>query len=285
VPQLRQMRFALIALTVLAPCALAAQGTFKGRVRADSITPIVAAELEIAGRSTRTDSAGRFEISGIPAGPVTAIVRAIGFENALVTMFIENGRTVQHEFRLNRIERPAQPLDRVEVKGTAERPGLAPHDFYARKQAGIGRQYDRTDLAKWDERPFNTFMSTIPGARVTYGGRNFAMVTTRSSNTGGRGVFSGSPSPFAVLTPADVNAGFRPACYMDVYMNGMLVYQYGSTPPQPLFDFSTLSTRDFEAIEVYSSAAQLPVQYSRTSSGCGIVLIWTRISSPEKRSP
>lgn len=278
------MRVAVIAMSfVLLPVGTDAQATFRGRVRVDSL-PVLGAEVTVAGRVIRTDTGGRFEIAGLQAGQATALVRAVGFENALATMFLENGRTVQHEFRLRRIEPQAQPLERVEVTGTAERPGLAPRDFYARRQAGIGRQYDRADLEKWDERPFNTFMSTIPGSRVAYGGRNFAMVTTRNPSSGGRGAFSGSPSPYAVLTPADVNAGFRPACYMDVYMNGMLVYQYGSTPPQPLFDFSTLSTRDFEAIEVYSSAAQLPVEYSRTSSGCGIVLIWTRISS-EKRAP
>ena len=29
-------------------------------------------------------------------------------------------------------------------------------------------------------------------------------------------------------------------------------------------------------IEVYSSAAQVPVKYNRTSGGCGVMLIWTR---------
>jgi hypothetical protein len=268
-----------IALALLLPVAAGAQGTFKGRVRTDSVTPVIGAEVTVAGVSTRTDTAGRFEFTGLTAGLATAIVRAVGFENALATLYVENGRTAQHEFRLARIESRAQTLERVEVKGTADRPGLAPREFYARKQQGIGRQYDRADLAKWDERPFSTFLSTIPGSRVAYGGRNIAMVTNRSSTTNKCAFCTSRPE--SLLTMADLNAGFRPACYMDVYLNGMLVYQYGSTPPQPLFDFSTLSTRDLEAIETYASAAQLPSQYSRTSSGCGVVLIWTRISPPK----
>jgi hypothetical protein len=278
--------FTATFLAAALPCVVTAQATLKGRVRADSVTPIAGAIVEFGSRSTRTDSTGRFEVSGIPAGQATVLVKAVGFQNGFATMMFLDGSTVKHDFRLERIEQQAQALARVNVTGTADRPGLAPRDFYDRRQQGIGRQYDRSDLSKWDDRPFNTFLATIPGARVAYGGRNVAMVTNRAANAGGgRRVFEGPPNPFDVLTPADVRAGFRPACYMDVYMNGMLVYQYGSTPPQPLFDFSTVRTGDLEAMEVYSSAAQLPAQYSRTSSGCGIVLIWTRISSPEKRSP
>jgi hypothetical protein len=66
---------------------------------------------------------------------------------------------------------------------------------------------------------------------------------------------------------------------MDVYLDGSLVYQYGNTPPQPLFNMNDLAPSSIEGIEVYSSTSQVPAAYNRTSSGCGVVLIWTRISN------
>ena len=64
---------------------------------------------------------------------------------------------------------------------------------------------------------------------------------------------------------------------MDVYLDGALVYQYGMTSPQYLFDVNTIPPEQIAAIEIYSSASQIPAQYNRTSSAeCGVLLIWTR---------
>jgi hypothetical protein len=272
------MRLSLLVTLVVVPLVANAQGTLRGRVRADSATPVANATVEVAGLTAQTDSAGDFVIRGIPAGSASIAVRAVGYKSALANMFVLSGSTSSHTFTLERLN-DAQPLDAVKVTG-AKPLGAAPRAFYERKELGIGRQYDREDLAKFDVGGLSQFMATVPGTKVAYGGRNLAFTTTRNPS-GDKCAFCRS-SPESLLTIPDLRAGFRPACYMDVYMNGMLVYQYGQTPPQPLFDFTTLRTTDFEAIEVYSSASQMPAQYNRTSAGCGAVLFWSRISQDKK---
>lgn len=38
------------------------------------------------------------------------------------------------------------------------------------------------------------------------------------------------------------------------------------------------SPAGIEGIEIYTGTSQTPPQYNRTSGGCGVILIWTRIS-------
>ena len=45
---------------------------------------------------------------------------------------------------------------------------------------------------------------------------------------------------------------------------------------RPLFNLNTLNPQHIEAIEVYTSAAQIPTQFIRTGKDCGVMAIWTR---------
>ena len=37
-----------------------------------------------------------------------------------------------------------------------------------------------------------------------------------------------------------------------------------------------MKPEQIEAVELYSSAATIPMQYNGTGSACGVILIWTR---------
>jgi hypothetical protein len=74
----------------------------------------------------------------------------------------------------------------------------------------------------------------------------------------------------------DRSLGARPACYVDVYIDGVIVFN-SAHPEAGLFDVNTMRPESVEAIEVYSSAAQIPARFNRSSGGCGVMLIWTRI--------
>ena len=77
------------------------------------------------------------------------------------------------------------------------------------------------------------------------------------------------------MLPSDVAAGARPACFMDVYIDGALVFD-SSKPEFGLFDVNSVPPDHIDGIEVYSSPAQIPAKYNRTGGGCGVLLIWTR---------
>ena len=77
------------------------------------------------------------------------------------------------------------------------------------------------------------------------------------------------------LLDSDVAAGARPACFVDVYVDGALVFD-SRQAREGLFDINTIPPAHIAGIEVYTSASQIPAKYNRTGNGCGVVLIWTR---------
>ncbi len=63
---------------------------------------------------------------------------------------------------------------------------------------------------------------------------------------------------------------------MDVYVDGALAFD-STQAENGLFDVNSIPPAQIEAIEVYTSAAQIPAQFNKTSNGCGVMVIWTRI--------
>lgn len=49
----------------------------------------------------------------------------------------------------------------------------------------------------------------------------------------------------------------------------------GASETDPV-DLSSLRLTDIESIEVYRSAAEVPAEFNSTSSGCGVIAIWSR---------
>jgi hypothetical protein len=48
-----------------------------------------------------------------------------------------------------------------------------------------------------------------------------------------------------------------------------------------LFNLNSMETGEIEAIEVYTGVSQIPAKYNKTSGGCGVMLIWTRVGNRE----
>jgi len=71
---------------------------------------------------------------------------------------------------------------------------------------------------------------------------------------------------FMVLL-SNPSVGGRGWCAPPLYIDGFLA------------DWDQLHTytpKDLVGVEVYPRAASVPVQYQQVSSGCGVVLIWTK---------
>ena len=67
----------------------------------------------------------------------------------------------------------------------------------------------------------------------------------------------------------------RSGCKPSVYVDGALVRAGGTGVPMTYLDVIE-SPNNIEALEVYTSAAQLPIEYGGATAACGVVLIWTR---------
>lgn len=175
--------------------------------------------------------------------------------------------------------RPAQPLPAATTVGEAVNRSGKMSEFYDRKDQGIGRFVERSQLAKWEGRHTSNLLETVGGLKIANGGMKAWASNGRVAPTTCE-FCRGNVAD--ILDPADFAAGARAACYMDVWVDGSRAFQFGSKPPQPLFDLNSIAPESLEGIEVYSGAGSVPSKYNTTmGQGCGVIVLWTRIS-PDK---
>src|SRR5579862_5822996 len=265
---LRQWLFMAFALPVVHPIA-SAQNPLAGRVL-DSLSHrgVAGAVIFVPGsdRSVTADSGGHFVLQRALDGDNRLIARAIGFRPETVTVRQSAGVI---EIMLRPL--PAQSLDTTRVMSEPRSRGLEQLGFYDRQRAGAGHFIDRATLAKAEGSPTHEVLSNVAGMNLMRAGSmDFAWSTRATSSN--RCAFCRNPAG-ELLSQIDINRGAKVHCYMDVYLDGNPVYQYGRDPPMDLFDLDSLNPADIEGIEIYSSAAQMPPKFNRTSSGCGAIVI------------
>jgi len=255
---------------------VSAQGEISGRVSAaDSARPpLRGAQASIGklGRTAVSDSSGRFRLKDLPAGEHLVVLRAVGFKAESTWVTIDRDEVVSWDVVLARATGTVLP-ERV-ITAPGERAPAKLVEFTERREAGVGHFITRDQLAKAEGglRQTGDIISQIPGVRVRRGSNKIWVASARTTKSG-KCAFC--PASVLELDKADLAAGARPACFMDVYIDGALVYD-SRHPENGLFDVNTVSPAHIAGIEVYSSAAQVPAKYNRTGGNCGIVLIWTR---------
>jgi hypothetical protein len=252
-----------------------AQGEISGRVStADSLrVPVAGAEAVIPRLqlSVVTDSLGRFRLKDLPSGVHVLVVRAVGFRAESSTVALQRDDVLSVDLRLARSEATVLP-ERV-VTASGERIPAKLVEFMARQKTGTGHFIGRNVLARSEGglRQTGDLISIIPGVVVRRGSNKIWVATGRAISNS-CAFCSGSKSN---LHPADFAAGARPACFMDVYLDGALVFD-SRHPGNGLFDVNLIPPEHIGGIEIYTSAAQVPAKYNRTGGGCGVLLIWTR---------
>lgn len=270
--------FIVVALLVLSMARVSsAQGEISGRVlSSDSVRiPVPGAEASISklGRRALSDSLGRFRLKDIPPGEHIVFLRAIGFRSESSVVVIDQDEVVSWDVVLTRSTGTILP-ERV-ISGRSSTPTPARLvEFMERREAGIGHFLSREQLAKAEGglRQTGDLISTLPGVIARRGSNRIWIASSRTTKSG-RCAFCAAS--VAELNGADFAAGARPACFMDVYLDGAMVYD-SRHPENGLFDVNTVSPEHIAGIEVYASAAQVPAKYNRTGAGCGVLLIWTR---------
>lgn len=261
-------------LSLFGPEALA-QGEISGRVTTSDSTrlPVAGAEAVIPRlqRSVVTDSLGRFRLKDLPAGLHLVVIRAIGFRADTSTVEVQGDDVLSLDVRLQYSGVTKLP-ERV-VTAPEERTPAKLVEFVERRRLGTGHFIDRSQLAKAEGgiRQTGDLISLIPGVRVRRGSNKIWVATGRSVSTG----CAFCAMPVSDLHPVDIAAGARPACFMDVYIDGAIVFD-SRRARDGLFDINTVPPEHIAGIEVYTSSAQIPAKYNKTSNGCGVLLIWTR---------
>jgi hypothetical protein len=269
----------LVALVIAAgvPATVYAQAELQGKVLTDSSRrPVANAEIAIARLDLRatTDSLGRYRLLNIPRGEHVVITRAVGFRPDTATTAFDGDETLISDVML---KPPLTALPTVAVREASKpipRGKMAAYE--ERKAGGIGHFLDRELLAKDDNRRVSEVLaSNVPGLSIYRGGSSKSWAASGRTASSAKCAFC-RVTRQEMLDAADIAAGAPLACYLDVYLDGAQVYN-SSARATPLFNLNSLQPSEIEAIEVYTSASQIPAQYNKTSGGCGVMLIWTRI--------
>jgi hypothetical protein len=231
-----------------------------GRVRdTSSGAPVASARVRIGPRTAVTDSAGRFRISGIRSGPQPVEVEYLGRAVRRPDIHLPAADTIRPTLELR--ADPVRVSDlQVEVEGT---PLVAKMEgFWERKGRGMGEYLTRERLERVPGNEVSGALRQVPGLRLRpCPGRS--PDCWLPANTRGPGMdFEGGGS-----------------CTMALFVDGR------RRDIDSDIGVDVMPRSDIEAVEVYTSTAQLPSRYGGLVSGnCGAVLIWTRTGEGEGRS-
>jgi hypothetical protein len=224
---------------------------------AESGAPVEGAEVADALNrvSALTTSTGTVSLIFLPEGGNMVQVKKVGYQPTMLAVEIGPPDTLPITVVLNRVAPAAvggvQTLATVVTKDSAPHyisPGLK--DFEDRRRLGGGHFISEAEMRKQDNRKMTNVIRDLAGVQMfcpRSGPRKFEC--------------------FAVSGRGHKNAVQGGACEINLYIDGVAVSDN---------DLEKLSVNEFAALEFYSGGATIPVQYNRTESSCGVILLWTR---------
>jgi len=250
-------RLPLLAL----PCVMAAsplpaqQGAagLRGLVSDKSTgLPVTGAQIAVVGenRRTTTDSSGRFELAGLPAGEAHLLVRAAGFPQRRVAVNLVAAGTIDRAIELDSTAATrmaeAQALPEVAITAPANPANYRLVDFERRRQLGRGQFMTESEIVKSGAYNVADAVKNMRGVIYECGG--------------GAGCY--------------IHMARAPMrCLPEFIVDGHEMNDFG--PHTPI--------RDIIGLEVYTGPAEVPGEYAGRFAGCGVVVIWTR-SGPTRKS-
>jgi hypothetical protein len=219
-------------------------------VDASTGQPLPGVRVEVQGqhRAAQTDAHGVAVVRGIPAGPQFVKLLRMGYEQSGVALQFSPGDSLAVDVNL---APAAVALDPVVARVTATVARLRANGFYDRMRTGFGRFKTEQEIAPLANAPLYIAMQSLTGVSI-------------AAVNGSRG--GGSMTEHRVYSPRSLASGMS-QCYMPIYLDGVR---------QSSYNLDDIPTEILGAMEVYTSAAQIPAEYNATGSGCGVILLWTK---------
>ena len=242
----RVRRAAVVALVALAGLpagrAVAQQRTssITGVVlNRESHTPIEGAvvRLRFTGRTADVDSAGRFELTGLPPGAGLLQIRAIGYLLGSWAVQLAENAVVADTFEMD-------PVPVVLPGLVASAPPVddwrSPEGFEHRRRNGGG--YFITEQQIKEQQPLTLVevLRTVPGVMTACDYFRCAVVMARST----------------------------PPCSPEYFLDGFPA-TFATGPDFPI--------QSIRGIEVYGDEFSTPAEFQRFGLHCGVVALWTRM--------
>ncbi|MEO5815514.1 MAG: carboxypeptidase regulatory-like domain-containing protein [Gemmatimonadaceae bacterium] len=151
-----------------------------GTVRSTTGVPLadVAVHVVDAAGSARTDSLGRFRLSGLPAGSQLVEARRVGFFIGRRPVELRSGRTVDIQLSIDRIV----SLDSIRV--VAQRNKYK--EFEQHRRSPAGRFFTEEQIAARHAFDTSDLFFTVPGFRVIGSGFDARIASTRGATGFGK---------------------------------------------------------------------------------------------------
>lgn len=226
---------------------------FRGFVTDKSTGKAVAnAQVTIveAARTTVTDSLGRFQLGGLPAGEAHLTIRALGFPRTGIVITLVPSALIEQSIALDSTAKgwveEAQQLPGVAVTAPATPFNYRLADFERRRQNGRGQYMTEDEIVKSGAYSVADAVKNMRGVLYECGG-------------GGGCYIHMARAPMR--------------CSPEFVVDGQVMNDFGPTTP----------IRDIIALEVYTGPTEVPGEYAGRYAGCGVVVIWTRSGPTRKR--
>ncbi len=252
-------------------------GTLTGRVAANG-RPIAGAEVGIVDSPLRTITSysGTFVLAGVPAGPVTVFVRAIGFLPTVTRLRIPEGAPAPPQ--PIELTAAAQLLPELRAEARWAKPARLAHttrydDFYRRRRSGLGTFLTREDIERAAAMRSFELLRGLPGIQVAWNppgvpGTRVRFARCEHFPPRVSVWIDGRKQPFSPPPPPP-DVGRR----SDLDLDPVLRWQ-SETWREWLELFDAVKPSDIEAVEVFRGVAQIPAEFLDDS--CAAVAIWTR---------
>lgn len=194
--------------------------------------------------SALTDGSGRFRVESPKAGEFRLAASSLGHKTTIPSSVftLNEGDWMSVEFRIEPTPIDIAGLNVSAQPGLMHQPKLVRSGFVERARQGFGRFLTPLDIERSHALTTSELLSRT--------GR----VTTRYALGGDRIMMLG---PRGYCTPI-------------VYLDGFQI---------SISDMSLdaiVPVTALEAVEVYRSGSEAPLQYGGTRGGCGVILLWTK---------
>jgi hypothetical protein len=204
---------------------------------------IVRADVFLRNTTFRTQSGddGRFELSGVPTGPVEVMVRRVGYTPTTLPLQLAANEVRDIKVQLMPFVNTLDSVAIVAPPAEREKPKLEPI------RRGGGTFLDRQQIEKRQPRITTDIFRGIAGIKVSRENGVATVVSTR--------------------------VGANTTCPLSYVVDGRNFPLYGQAID------AMIQLVDITSIEVYPGGASMPPQYGgRAVGNCGLIVITTRHS-------
>ena len=230
---------ALLLCLGATPLAAQGVGSLGGTLLSrTSREPIEGARMTVLGTAlvTSTDSAGRFEFLGVPAGVRVIQARAVGYAIASWVVQLAAGQAFQQELEM---EGHAVEVPGVTVTGARRDDWRSEAGFEERRRRESGFFITREDIANRSARTIVDLLRTVPGVSAVCRYQDNCQVRMNRSTR---------------------------QCMPEYFLDGF---------PATLSTGPTFPINQIRGVEVYRSEFEAPFEFQRAGLRCGVIAIWT----------